>query len=277
MRPLGACADIRRNQPVREWIALASLLAVLLPFRLWRASLEGSFWIDETYSVLLAHKTLAEIARLTAADCHPPLYYVVLKFWLALGNLIGGVPAILWARMLNVSLWAALAVLAWGAGRSLFGARGGALLAWAVAGSAQAGQVANDIRGYGLAFPVLFACFVILMVIEDSANKARLPRRKTFFLWFAYAACASVAIWTHLLSAFVIALLAVVWLVRAIRRGAAATPDWVAGLLAHAAIILSFLPWALKIHQQLAYINQEPQTWMTPPTPANWFRVFALW
>ncbi|GIW62426.1 MAG: hypothetical protein KatS3mg090_0252 [Patescibacteria group bacterium] len=41
-----------------------------------------SLWRDEAFSVLLAKKNVGEIFYLSAKDFTPPLYYLVLKFWM---------------------------------------------------------------------------------------------------------------------------------------------------------------------------------------------------
>jgi hypothetical protein len=41
-----------------------------------------SFWRDEAFSYLLAKKNLFEIMYLTAKDFNPPLYYLLLHFWM---------------------------------------------------------------------------------------------------------------------------------------------------------------------------------------------------
>jgi Predicted membrane protein len=44
-------------------------------------------WLDEAYSVTLAGMPLAQIILHTARDVHPPLYYLLLHFWMdAFGN-----------------------------------------------------------------------------------------------------------------------------------------------------------------------------------------------
>ncbi|MFO7631662.1 MAG: hypothetical protein R6W76_03930, partial [Caldilinea sp.] len=48
--------------------------------RLHRLGAE-SLWYDETVSVHLARKSLAEMIAHTAGDIHPPGYYLLLHFW----------------------------------------------------------------------------------------------------------------------------------------------------------------------------------------------------
>lgn len=46
--------------------------------------LHQSYWRDEAFSVLLASKNLKDILLLTIKDVHPPLYYLLLHFWIKL-------------------------------------------------------------------------------------------------------------------------------------------------------------------------------------------------
>lgn len=43
-----------------------------------------SYWRDEAFSVLLAQKPFFELINITARDFSPPLYYIMLKYWIML-------------------------------------------------------------------------------------------------------------------------------------------------------------------------------------------------
>ena len=45
-----------------------------------------SAWIDEAYSILLSSKSIKDIFIGCINDQHPPLFYIILKFWM--GNSI---------------------------------------------------------------------------------------------------------------------------------------------------------------------------------------------
>lgn len=75
MRPTG----------VRVWLiaALTLLAAALRFFHLGTPAL----WTDEAFSLWMARHSLPEIWRWTMRlDAHPPLYYIVLHYWLILGD-----------------------------------------------------------------------------------------------------------------------------------------------------------------------------------------------
>jgi mannosyltransferase len=65
----------------------AAVAILLLAFVLRVVDLGAeSAWIDEAYSIVLAGHPITEIIQGTAADQHPPLYYLLLHFWLMFGS-----------------------------------------------------------------------------------------------------------------------------------------------------------------------------------------------
>ncbi|MCP4548516.1 MAG: hypothetical protein GY835_18830 [bacterium] len=274
-------SDDRRKLPPRlrapACSGLVLLLALWLPLTAWRAQLESNFWIDETYSVMLTTYPASRLIEMTAADAHPPGYYLALKVWLKTGRLLGFEPGIRWARALNVGCWGFLAIAAWLGGRRLFGSRGGTLFAWTVAGSAYPALVARDLRSYGVATVALLVCFLVLLLLvrrrdDDTADSTRI-----LLLWAAYAGAASVALWTHLLSTIALGLLFLLWIGFFVRRRHMIPAFAWGGLGAHLVVVLGFLPWLARIGRQLGYLERSAPDWMTPPTVANLFRVFTFW
>lgn len=74
------------QQPFRRphirwgWVAVLTLALLLrLPELEWQP-----LWWDEGYSVYFATEPLGRLLALTAADIHPPLYYMLLAGWVAL-------------------------------------------------------------------------------------------------------------------------------------------------------------------------------------------------
>lgn len=86
-----------KAQNPRKWwfITSGSILLLALALRLWRLGAESA-WIDEAYSIALAKHTVIEILKGTAADQHPPLYYLLLHYWLRFGS------SVVYARTLSL-------------------------------------------------------------------------------------------------------------------------------------------------------------------------------
>ncbi|NUT87906.1 hypothetical protein HNO91_15830 [Pseudomonas corrugata] len=64
-------------------VALATLVALALVVRFHGISVPA-IWYDEAFSVLLARHEPWQIWSITARDIHPPLYYLLLHYWMTL-------------------------------------------------------------------------------------------------------------------------------------------------------------------------------------------------
>ncbi len=256
---------------VRSFFGFLLLVAVLLPPRVWRAGLESTVWMDETYTLLLVERPAAAVVRLTAHDSHPPLYYLALHGWLAAGRALGVEPGILWARSLNLLLWAVAAGAAWVIARRRFGPAAGPLVAWSVAGAAGLAQMAQDARSYGFASAGLAVCFLLLLEPSGEPGARREAGR-----WSLYAAAAAFALWSHLLSGLVLACLGLLWAGLALtrpRRIRALVP----AVAANAVALGLFLPWLARVPRQLAYLERVGTGWMTPATWTNLLLTLVWW
>lgn len=264
--------DVRSTPPPSLRLAPFALALALLPLLLWRASLESSLWIDETYSLMLTNYSVERLVEHTAADSHPPLYYLALKAWLKIGRAMG-FEGVLWARLLNVLAWALGAgVVAWW-GRRFLGESRGWLVTAAVATSAVSGLVARDLRSYAFAVPALTLAFFALLGLS------RLPfaDRRRWLLWAGFVMVASVAVWSHLLAALALAVLLPLWLGLELpgcpRRGRLLSEAAGASL----AVLASYAPWLPRVGEQISSVEAGSTAWMTAPNLGNWLLTFSFW
>lgn len=102
----------------RRWlivVGLAALASFVLVLFLGKGQ---NIWFDENYSIILAKQPVLDLVRLTGVDAHPPLYYLLLKFW---GHIFG------WSELAVRSLSALFSALTVGVIalllRQLFNAR----------------------------------------------------------------------------------------------------------------------------------------------------------
>lgn len=68
------------QKPAAMWVALAIGLVGFVAICL-RTIGDASIWFDEAFSAYITRFNFGEIMQYTAADVHPPLYYLVLKVW----------------------------------------------------------------------------------------------------------------------------------------------------------------------------------------------------
>jgi uncharacterized membrane protein len=86
-------------------VALSFVFILYVAVRLWRLT-SVCLWFDEIFSVHAARHGFSDLFSFVAQDLiHPPLFYLLLKFW----TVIGG-ESLLWLRLFPV-LWAAVAIV----------------------------------------------------------------------------------------------------------------------------------------------------------------------
>lgn len=80
------------------------LLILILAFVLRLINLNQSFWLDEAAQVIESARPLSAQFSIVS-DFHPPLFHLILHFWMMLGN------SEVWIRLLPVSLGVATVYL----------------------------------------------------------------------------------------------------------------------------------------------------------------------
>ncbi len=209
-------------------------------------------WFDELFSMGVAGLPAADALRRIVADhTNPPLFYLLLKGWMALGG-----ESDHWVRLLPCLLAMLLgAALVWLAREVRVGARAGMLAVALAACSPLSVDLANEVRGYSLL--ALLACLSLAATLHDRSR----PTRETF----ALMTIINIAlVHTHYFGWLTIGAeciaAAYAW------RGAQA---W--RVLRSAGLtLLAFVPWAAAVAAH-ALTNPAPLrnvTWIEPPDAA---------
>ena len=73
------------DRPLQFLALLIPVLAFALALRLIGLERRG-IWFDEGVSVIIAQRDVAALLAATRLDVHPPLYYLLLHFWLLFGS-----------------------------------------------------------------------------------------------------------------------------------------------------------------------------------------------
>jgi 4-amino-4-deoxy-L-arabinose transferase-like glycosyltransferase len=206
-----------------------------------------SFWIDEAFSALMADPRYARPA-LWQYDVHPPLYYALLSLWGLWSR------SDWWLRLLSVVLGVATIPVVYGLGARLLG-RAAALWAAALLSVLQIHVAySQEARMYAL-MVLLFAGALWSLVV--GARDGR-PAG-----WVGYAVCAVLLLYAQALGTLYVAILAALFPVVAPRlpRGL----DWRPWLLAHVAIALAFVPYALTYARRAGGVAAV--FWIPPSGP----------
>ncbi len=230
------------------WVAAAVVALTLASFLLRSGALNFHYWIDEGISVGIASHPLRELPSLLRQDGSPPLYYLLLHFWMRAwgrGEVATHSLSLVFALLaVPVSYWA---------GHSLFGRRTGIFCAVLAAGLPFLSTYAQETRMYSLLLLlsiVAAACFVHVFVF----------RRRRYLPLFV--ASLTAVLYTHNwglflgLTAFG-AYLICVWQASADRR--ALLRD---GALAFGLVAVLYAPWLPTLLYQARHTGAP---WALPP------------
>lgn len=227
--------------PVAVPLGLGVLLALSLLLR--ARQLDVGFWVDEALSIGIADRPLADIPGILRLDGSPPLYYVLLHFWV---GIVGRGEEATHALSL---LFALLAVpVSWWGASAVFGARAGWMAAVLAAFNSFLTQYAQETRMYSLV--VLLG----LVVCASFARAFALPGERARPAWLAaFAVSLAALLYTHNWSFFLAAALGITWLGLLGAAGPARRGLLRDGLLAFGAVAVLYLPWVPTFLYQAAH------------------------
>lgn len=170
--------------------ALVALLVLALALRLYRIGEQG-VWIDEADSILIAQHDVSQIVQKLRLGSNPPLFYVLLHYWMLL---VGDGSVSL--RLLSAFSSVALVAATWWSARELATRRVAYAAALFVAVSPVQVYYSQHLRMYVLLplFGLLATCFL--------ARHLQHARRGDFALWLA---ATILALYTHNFAIYLLA------------------------------------------------------------------------
>ena len=257
---------------VKRWRASEHLWLVLIValgagLRFWAIGAK-TIWLDEAFSIWVAQHSVPEIVQwLVRIDQHPPLYYMLLHYWIdAFGDLQGAVRAF-------SAVCGTLAIpLFYATGKAFYDAKVGLMAALILAVAPFHVRFAQETRMYALLTLAVVAALYFL------AHVLRNPRAATW-RWLGLAVAQAVIMLTHNTAtvyfplALNFALILIVLLQSTARIHAAdlpglENPAWVGfmrkWLLFQLLALLIWSVWAWAFVVQARGVDAE--FWIAPPT-----------
>lgn len=267
-----ACQAVSRAEVrLPDRVFLAASVALALALRLPRMKI--AYWGDEAISLGIASRPLGQIPRYLRADGSPPLYYVLLHYWMRIFGTSG-------VATHSLSLLFSLAAIpvAWWCARSLFGHRLARLAAFLAAVSPYLAYYGTETRMYAL------VAVVSMLAVTGFVRMLQLPPGPIPGLWGAVrpvwrwlllaVAASSAATYTHNWGLFLVGALTLVggvtaWRNRDIVRG------W-RTVIYGSVVALAYIPWIPNLLEQIRYTgapwSPRPSVLSLVLTPLNaWF------
>jgi uncharacterized membrane protein len=235
--------NLRIEKPrLWAWGTMGIVVIIALGIRLIGLSAESA-WIDEAYSITLARFPVLQILQGTAADQHPPLYYLILRLWTLFGDNIS------YVRLLSALLGTINIIQVMVFGRKVDGERLGIGAALLLAISPFHVWYSQEARQY-----ILLAVLTTAATVE-LWNCLYGKRR-----WWLYCLFSILAIYTQYFAIFIFlahAAIVVLWSYH--QRNKRLMISWSATMIG---VGLAFAPWLPTALNQFLY---HTMPWITEP------------
>jgi len=254
-----------RWQPKGATVGLAVIILLISgAVRLHQATMP-EIWYNEAFSILLSRLSVEEILFHAARDVHPPLYYLILHYWM---NGFGSDP--LAARSLSIVAGIATVGVAMLLTRQLASRRAAVLAGLLLAFFPIAIRYSQEVRMYALLGLLLITAIYMLWLWVN--------RQRTFYL-VAYGVLMVAALYTHY---FALLCALANWIYLSLTRDArgkvqALSRTW---WVANAAIAIAYLPWLPTLFSQLehrelvGWIVRYPTSVMS--LPRTFWKAFTM-
>jgi Dolichyl-phosphate-mannose-protein mannosyltransferase len=246
--------------PPSSFLLTAGLVCLYAAARLWRLT-SACLWFDEIFGVHAARHAWGGMWRFVAADLiHPPLFYALLKVWVALGG-----ESLLWLRLFPaLTSIAAVVPLLLLARELRLGARTRNVALLVAAANGYLIKYAQEVRMYGLLLLLTLTSLWLFARLLGAAGRAR-------GLLFALALVNLLLVYTHYYGWLVVACeVAFVALKERRRLGAL--------LLTAGGLALAYVPWVAACVSASARGGGLAQNigWIQRPRARDLVQLFAL-
>ena len=227
-------------------------------------------WLDETFSVWMASQSVGDMLQWVAKiDQHPPLYYLLLHFWIALND-----DSAYHVRLLSVLFSTATIPLIYLIGKRLAGAPLGLAAAVILAFSPFHIFYAQETRMYTLlAFNAAVAIYALVRLLTGS---------RTRWNWVVFVLFSAATLYTHNTAVFLplavnVFVLGLMLFQRIKKTGdplSLQAPTFWKWTKAQIAVLVLWSPWIVVFVQQVRVVDQR--FWIPAPTWESIVRTLGL-
>lgn len=263
-----------RKFPVREIIGwLLVCLSIGMLGRSILLCFSGDIWYDELFTVGMAEHSYGELVRFTAADVHPPLYYIIVKIFVELCKLImPGAGTVIPAKLVSMLPYLLLLVYSVTWIRKRWGIFTGGVFSFCVAAMPQLPAYTVEVRMYGWALFFVtaafwHACECLMAELAagagtDSAvgvKRRTAIRRGRYLHGSAFVLYSLAAAYTQYFAAVAVGMLYLYLLLMFLRRDRSRLREW---FCYTAVSVIGYAPWLFALARQISAVREN--YWILP-------------
>jgi hypothetical protein len=242
---------------VTDWVFLIPALLIFAVISLWTIT-KSSIWFDEAFGAYMIHYNFIDIARYTATDVHPPVFYWLLKIW----TMIFGTSE-LGLRSMSVFFGGVVIIFGYLLTNKLFTKTAARISLIFMVLAPMFIRYSQEARMYMLLAAIALAATYVLTYAVNS--KRKLP-------WVIYGILVGLGMWVHYYAATVW-IAHWIWRADNIRRTSKKgefrrkffSKEW---MLAHYIAVGIFLPW-LPVFIGQSLVVQIAGFWIPPVNPGT--------
>jgi len=228
-----------------------------------------SIWWDEAISLHLATSTVTNLLADRAAHVHPPLYFLLLKGWVALAG-----TSAYSARFLSVWFNTLLVPAVYTFGRRYLNRTAGLIAAFLTGISPLYVIYSQEARVYALLPLVYLGLLALAHRLANFAPQERTEQRSTWLHWFLFAGVEIVGLYMHYVVVLAVAYANLLLLGR-LWRQRRELAHWLAST---ALVALVCTPWAVTVLLNRAAVLADVGAGDPFTAPLPWgFFVRLLW
>lgn len=203
-------------------------------------------WVDEAFTLAMIRHNYVDMVNLTAADVHPPLYYILLKAWSDFWKLFfDGSIITVFTKIFSLFPSIILLIIAMKKIRKQWGRY--VASAWILSSVAVSYLISNGVEIRMYSWALLFVTLSLLFmndIVETNKKTA----------WCAFVLSSLAAAYTHYYACIAVAVVYGMLLIWAIWKKRTILVPW---LIASIATVIGYLPWLFVFLKQAQNVSDN--------------------
>ena len=259
----GACSNMNQKLKIsgRDFLGYLLLgISVIMLLRSLTLCFSSDIWYDELFTVGMIQYTYGELINFTAQDVHPPLYYMIVKFFVDLCKLmLPGVHAVAVAKIVSVMPYFVLLFYSVTLIRRRLDIFVGGLFLFCVIAMPQLSSYTVEVRMYSWALMFVAAAFLHghEAVWDRKDGKRTVIRQRLHGC--AMACYCLAAAYTQYFAAVAAVMVYLYVLFELLRRDRRRIWEWILWVSAAAA---GYAAWLMVLYRQITKVNAN--YWILP-------------